>query len=284
MKSFVRLTDFSKEELQEIFLIADNIGEYKNFLRGKTVVLFFPSSSLRTRVSFEKGIHLLGGQAILFEPSTLEKKEDIRDVCGYLQNWADAVVVRHKNIGLLEKMARSLDVPVINAMTDENHPCEMMSDLYSLSKLRADYLQCKYLFVGASGNIGKAWAEAAAAFGFSLWQCASEKYRIEGVENIPDIQSAILGKDIVCTDSIPTELKADFRDYQITAQLMQKANKGALLNPCPSFFRGEEVAADAINSPFFVGYEFKKSLLAVQQAILIYCMSNIKSENGEIER
>ena len=272
MKSFVRLTDFSKEELQEIFSIADNIGEYKNFLCGKTVVLFFPSTSLRTRVSFEKGIYLLGGQSILFEPSTLEKKEDIRDVCGYLQNWADAVVVRHKDIGLLEKMARSLGVPVINAMTAENHPCEMMSDLYSLSKLRADYLQCKYLFVGASGNIGKAWAEASAAFGFSLWQCASEKYRIAGVENIPDIQSAILGKDIICTDSIPTELKADFRDYQITAQLMQKANKGALLNPCPPFFRGEEVSADAINSPFFVGYEFKKSLLAVQQAILIYCM------------
>ena len=275
MKSFVRLTDFSKEELQEIFSIADNIGEYKNFLCGKTVVLFFPSTSLRTRVSFEKGIHLLGGQSILFEPSVLEKKEDIRDVCGYLQNWADAVVVRHKDIGLLEKMARSLDVPVINAMTDENHPCEMMSDLYSLSKLRADYLQCKYLFVGASGNIGKAWAEAAAAFGFSLCQCASEKYRIAGVENIPDIQSAILGKDIVCTDSIPTELKADFRDYQITAQLMQKANKGALLNPCPPFFRGEEVSADAINSPFFVGYEFKKSLLAVQQAILVYCMRKV---------
>lgn len=273
MKSFIRLTDFSKEELQEIFSIADNIGEYKNFLRGKTLVLFFPSTSLRTRVSFEKGIYLLGGQAILFEPSVLEKKEDIRDVCGYLQNWADAVVVRHKDIGLLEKMARSLDIPVINAMTAENHPCEMMSDLYSLSKLRADYLQCKYLFVGASGNIGKAWAEAAAAFGFSLWQCASEKYRIAGVENIPDIQSAILGKDIICTDSIPSALKADFGGYQITAQLMQKANKGALLNPCPPFYRGEEVSADAINSPFFVGYEFKKSLLTVQQAILIYCMS-----------
>ena len=144
MKSFVRLTDFSKEELQEIFAIADNIGEYKNALRGETVVLFFPSSSLRTRVSFEKGIYLLGGQAILFESATLDKKEDIRDVCGYLQNWADAVVVRHKDIGLIEKMAGALDVPVINAMTDENHPCEMMSDLYSLSKLRADYLQCKY--------------------------------------------------------------------------------------------------------------------------------------------
>ena len=275
MKSFVRLTDFSKEELQEIFSIADNIGEYKNFLRAKTVVLFFPSSSLRTRVSFEKGIYLLGGQAILFESATLEKKEDIRDVCGYLQNWADAVVVRHKDIGLLEKMAGVLDVPVINAMTDENHPCEMMSDLYSLSKRRADYLRCKYLFVGASGNIGKAWAEAAEAFGFLLCQCASEKYRIKGVENIADIQSAILGKDIVCTDSIPSALKADFRGYQITAELMQKANKGALLNPCPPFYRGEEVSADAISSPFFVGYEFKKSLLAVQQAILIYCMRKV---------
>ena len=181
MKSFLRLTDFTKEELTEIFKIADSIDTYKGFLEGKTVVMFFPASSIRTRVSFEKGIYLLGGQTILFDPSTLDKKEDIVDVCGYLQNWADAVVVRHKDIGMLEKMAGSMNVPVINAMTDVNHPCEMMSDLYSLSKIRQDYLTDKYLFVGADGNIGRAWKEASEAFGFSLAQCNPEKYMVPGV-------------------------------------------------------------------------------------------------------
>ena len=77
MKSFLRLTDFKTEELTEIFKIADSIDEYADFLKGKTIVMFFPASSIRTRVSFEKGIYLLGGQSILFDPSTLEKKEDI---------------------------------------------------------------------------------------------------------------------------------------------------------------------------------------------------------------
>ena len=156
MKSFIRLTDFKKEELLEIFKIADSIEEYADFLKGKTVVMFFPASSIRTRVSFEKGIYLLGGQSIRFDSATLDKKEDIKDVCGYLENWADAVIVRHKDIRMLERMA----------------------------------------------------------------------------------------------------------------------NSNAVLNPCPPFYRGEEVSQGVIDSVYFVGYEFKKSLLKVQQAILIYCMSH----------
>ena len=143
MKSFIRLTDYKKSELLEIFQIADSIEKYNGFLKGKTIVMFFPASSIRTRVSFEKGIYLLGGQTILFDPATLDKKEDIRDVCGYLQNWADAVIVRHKDISLHEKMADMMSIPVINAMTDEDHPCEMMSDLYTLSKIRTAYLYWK---------------------------------------------------------------------------------------------------------------------------------------------
>ena len=98
-------------------------------------------------------------------------------------------------------------------MTDENHPCEIMSDLYTLSKIITDYLRDNYLFVGADGNIGRAWKEAAEAFGFSL-------------------------------------------------------------NPCPPFYRGEEVTEEVIDSDYFIGYEFKQSLLKVQQAIMIYCLSS----------
>jgi len=274
MKSFIRLTDFKREELQEIFKIADSIDKYKGFLEGKTIVMFFPANSIRSRVSFEKGIYLLGGQSILFEPSTLEKKEDIVDVCKYLENWADALIVRHKDINLLHKMARIMDVPVINALTDENHPCEMMSDLYALSKLRGNFLDDEYLFVGADGNIGRAWKEAATAFGFNLTQSCPKKYAMNDVAYEGDLQAAIIGKDIVCTDSIPENIISEFKDYQITKEIITQANDGAILNPCPPFYRGEEVSEDVIDSDFFAGYEFKKSLLEIQQAIIIYCMTH----------
>lgn len=274
MASFIRLTDYSKDELLEIFKIADSIGNYTGFLEGKTIVMFFPVSSIRTRVTFEKGICLLGGQVILFDPSTLDKKEDVRDVCGYLNNWADAVVVRHTDIHLLEKMKNKMDIPVINALTDENHPCEMMSDLYTLSKNRSDFMQDEYLFVGADGNIGRAWKEASEAFGFSISQCCPEKYRIKDFPHIREIKEAVLGKDIVCTDSIPEDARCDFESYQITKSIMSLANNNALLNPCPPFYRGEEVSEDVIESDYFVGYGFKKNLMEVQQAIIIYCMSH----------
>ena len=148
MKHFIRLTDYTKEELLKIFDIADSLqkGNYQNDLYNKTVVMFFPESSIRTRVTFEKGIYLLGGQTILFPPETLEKKEDIKDVIGYLNNWADAIVVRHRNIDLLEKIAQYSKAPLINAMTDVNHPCEVLSDLYSFSKIRSSYLNVAFLF------------------------------------------------------------------------------------------------------------------------------------------
>ncbi len=270
--SFLRLTDLSKPALSGIFAIADEIERYKGCLSGKTIVMFFPASSIRTRVSFEKGIYLLGGQSILFDPSALDKKEDLRDVCGYLQNWADAVIVRHRDLQLVEQMSQALSIPVINAMTDANHPCEMLSDLYTLSKIRPDYRSDHYLFVGADGNIGRAWKEAAEAFDLDLTQCAPAGYQIPGVECVSKLSEAIRGKDIVCTDSIPQEDLDKFRDFRVTKDVMDLANAGALLNPCPPFYRGEEVSGDVIDSHYFAGYDFKQNLLKVQQAILIYCM------------
>ena len=274
MKSFIRLTDYTKSELLKIFQIADTVEKYNGFLQGKTIVMFFPASSIRTRVSFEKGVYLLGGQTILFDPATLDKKEDIRDVCGYIQNWADVVIVRHRDISMLEIMANTLSIPVVNAMTDENHPCEIMSDLYTLSKIRTDYLRDNYLFVGADGNIGRAWKEAAEAFGFSLNQSSPSRYQIPGVSCNENLKEAIVGKDIICTDSIPSSMIDDFKDYQISKELMNMANENAILNPCPPFYRGEEVTEEVIDSDYFIGYEFKQSLLKVQQAIMIYCLSS----------
>lgn len=275
MKNLLRLSDYSADEIKEIFNVAEEIqnGKYDNLLKGKTVVMFFPGTSIRTRVTFEKGVYLLGGQTVLFPTETLDKREELQDVFGYLNNWADLIIVRHKDIHVIERIAKYSSVPVINAMTDVNHPCEMLSDLYALSKIRDDLKKDKFLFCGTNGNIGYAWKEASEAFGFELEQCCGEGYEIDGIVSHHDIEQAIIGKDIVCTDSLPATVLADFKKCQVTLEVMEKANKGAILNPCPPFFRGEEVSEDVINSDYFVGYEFKRCLLQVQQAIMIYCLT-----------
>lgn len=274
----IRLSDFTKEEVLQIFHIADEIkqGKYKNYLQGKTVVMFFPPSSIRTRVTFEKGIYLLGGQSILFTPETLDKKEEIRDVIGYLNNWVDAVIVRHNDIGIMEQMTVNAKMPIINAMTNRNHPCEMMADMYALSKIRDNFVNDKYLFVGAAGNIGYAWKEAAELMGFSLEQCCPVGYEIEGLVTHRKLDDAVADKDIVCTDSLSSDKLVDFKDCRVTRSHMNHANKNAVFNPCPPFYRGEEVACDVIDSNYFVGYNFKESLLEIQQAIIIFLCTKFR--------
>lgn len=277
MKHLIRLSDYNTQELENIFKLADAVkeGQYKDFLKHKTVVMFFPNSSIRTRITFEKGVQLLGGQTILFPQETLDKKEDIKDVVGYLNNWTDLVLVRHKNIELIDKMATYADFPIINGMTDVNHPCEILTDLYALSKIRKDFKKDRFLFIGAKGNIGMAWKEAADVMGFSFKQSCPKGYEIPGVQVEYDLDKAIIGQDIICTDSIGQEELKDFVNHQVTPQRMERANEGAVLNPCPPFFRGEEVSNEVIESSYFVGYEFKKALLEVQQAIMIYCMKEV---------
>ena len=275
MNHFIKLTDYTASDIYDLFNMADEVcqGKHANALKGKSVVLFFPASSIRTRVTFEKGIYLLGGQPILFPTETLDKKEDLKDVCGYLNNWADMVIVRHKDIQVVEQLAKYSEVPVINAMTDVNHPCEILTDMYALSKIRKDFTKDNYLYVGKCGNIGLSWKAASEIMGFSLEQCCGNGYEIEGIKTYDNINDAIVGKDIVCTDSLPGNVLPDFKNCQVTKEIMDLANKGAILNPCPPFYRGEEVSEDVIDSEYFVGYEFKWRLLEVQQAVMLYCLN-----------
>lgn len=171
-------------------------------------------------------------------------------------------------------MSQYMKVPVINAMTDINHPCEMIADMYALSKIREDIRKDNYLFCGIDGNIGRAWKEASDVMGFKLEQCCPEGNEIEGIKSYNTIDEAIVGKDIICTDSLPSNIVSEFNSCKVTKALMDRANKGAVVNPCPPFFREEELSQDVIESEYFVGYQFKQHLLEIQQAILIYCMDN----------
>lgn len=280
MRNLVRISDLTIDEVEKIFVKASELEQSaidKRLLENKTFVLFFPDTSIRTRITFEKGITSLGGQVVLFPSETLDKKEDIKDVLSYLANWVDGIIVRHKDIKLVDRMCTYSSVPVINAMTRTNHPCEILSDLYSIRKIRKDYLDLNYTFIGASGNIGKSWAEASEVLGINLTQVCPKGFEIDTSSKTfsmsDSIDEVIVKSDIILTDSISQNIEL-FAPYQVTADLMSKANPNALLNPCPPFFRGEEVSSDVIDSPYFAGYEFKKSLLYVQQAIILFCCEN----------
>ena len=275
MRNFITLNDITKEELFHLFEKADYFAKhpYDNRSLHKCFVLFFPESSIRTRVTFEKGIFDFGGQSILFDSSALMKKEDLRDVIGYLNNWADCIIVRFHDLDVIRKIAEYSKCPVINGLSDRNHPCEVIADLYSLYKRDGNFLDYQYLYIGPNYNIGYAWKEAADSFGIHLTQCCPEQYAMEGVPIETSLVKAVKQADVILTDSLSSELLFDFQEYQITKEILAASKNNIILNPCPPFYRGEEVSNAAIESEAFVGYEFKKSLIHVQQAIMDYCLT-----------
>jgi ornithine carbamoyltransferase len=277
MKHLLRLTDLTSDDVHNIFRLADELadGKHRGAFAGRAFALYFPPTSVLTRTTFERAVCLLGGQTVLFPSDALDHKGFIGDTSGYLSNWVSAIVVRHRDITKLKGLAESSKVPVVNAMTSVNHPCEILSDLYALSKLRPDYSRLNYLFVGANGNIGNAWSEAAQVLGLTLVHCCPDGYEMSDVTIERDIKTAISNTDVVLTDSLPADAVDAFAPYQVTAALMATAKPGALLNPCPMFFRGQEVSADAIDSEYFVGYEFKKRLVEIQQASLLWCADGV---------
>lgn len=277
--NFIRLDDLKKDQFYTVFQLADRLQEedHSKPLAGKTFILFFPEASIRTRTTFEKGIKELGGTCILFPPSALDKKEELMDVAGYLGNWADGIIVRHPDINVIDQLCRYSEIPVINAMTKHNHPCEIISDLYSISKLKPDFLKLNYAFVGAKGNIGRSWLEASKVLELRLCQVCRKGYELDKKTDTysfsEDLKETVSTCQVILTDGIPEELKSEdyISDYQITKAVMETAGENAILNPCPPFTRGEEVSEDAIASKYFVGYGFKKNLLYVQQAVILYC-------------
>jgi ornithine carbamoyltransferase len=278
--NFLTLADFSADQLRDIFVLADREDPSAQDLRGKTAVLFFPASSIRTRITFERGIRELGGQPILFPSETLDKREKLRDVMGYLENWADLVAVRHGDFGKIREMARFGTIPVINAMSRENHPCEILSDIYAIRALKPDFLSLDYTFVGPRGNILQSWINLAEVLKLNLTHVSEESERVR--EDGPryrlcaDLDDVLSRTDILLTDPLPESCRTEeyYRRFQITGERAERLPADALINPCPPFYRGEEIAAEAVESEKFVGYGFKKSLLRVQKALMLYCLRN----------
>ncbi|MCC8908684.1 ornithine carbamoyltransferase [Curtobacterium sp. GD1] len=271
MRSLTRLDDWTADEVEEVFALADAYRTGQGPTTDGSAVMFFPATSLRTRVTFERGAATMGLQPIVFPDTTLDKPEALSDVAGYLASWADVLVVRHHDLTVVEGLAGAGALPVVNAMTDENHPCEVLSDLYALRREQRDLGTLRFRFVGADGNIARAWQEAARVLQLHLVQCCPADLATPGAAWTDDLATAIRTADVVITDGPGRHAEA-LEPFRITADLLDTAPAGVRFAPCPPFVRGREVSADAIAHPAFVGHGFKASLLPVQQAVLAHCI------------
>lgn len=269
MRHLVRLDDWTADDVAAVFALADRYRAGGGPRFDGAAAMFFPPSSLRTRATFERGAVLAGLQPIVFPPETLDKSEDLVDVAGYLALTVDVLVVRHPDLSVVERLAAADAVPAVNAMTDVNHPCEVLADLYALSQ-ESDPRSLRYCFVGADGNIARAWQEAARVLDLDLTQCCPAELATPGATWTDDLAAAVARADVVLTDGPGRHAEA-LAPYRVTAALLRTAPPGVRLAPCPPFVRGREVSADAIASDAFVGYAAKRALLPVQQAVMAFC-------------
>ncbi|MGF7050617.1 ornithine carbamoyltransferase [Paenibacillus sp. DS2015] len=277
--NLLNLNDLTEDQISEIFNMTDilKMKKHSKLLSEKTFVLFFPETSIRTRITFERGIKDLGGNCIVFPPESLDAREELQDRIQYLENWADGVVIRHSDYSKVLELSRYSSIPIINAMTTENHPCEVISDLYSIRSLKENYKDLVYTFVGPAGNISRSWSDISEIMDLKFNHVCSHgnvlKADNRNYKFHTELESVLIDSDVILTDSLPVELRTKeyFSKYQINLERLELTRKHSILNPCPPFFRNEEVTEEAISSNYFVGYEFKKNLLYVQQAIILSC-------------
>lgn len=198
MRYLLTLTGWTHTDLRELF---ERAGQHRARTGAGTegaAVMFFPPASLRTRVSFERGAAEMGLRPIVLPSETLDTDEDLVDLAGYLASRARLLVVRHKDRTVPEKLASTEALPVINAMTAADHPCEILSDLYALSQA-TDVFGLRILFVGADGNIARAWREADRSFGLDVRQTCPVGLRVPGMPWEEDLATAMTAADVVIT-------------------------------------------------------------------------------------
>ena len=270
MKSLLSIKGLTQSDINQIFDIADNIDDYSNILSSKNIVTFFPDTSVRTQISFEVAIARLGGKVIHFPSTALDRGEEIKDIAGYVDNWVDGVVVRHSSDDYMRELAENVSSYVINAMSKQAHPCEILSDLYAFKKLGIDITNDVFVFIGPAGNIGNSYYEASKILGYKFVQVCIKGDEIKGAIVVYDVNEVISSADVLLTDSLGEVQREKYESLIVDENLIKNAKKEVVLNPCPPIHRGYEVSESVIDSDIFVGYEFKAYLEVVQAAIIVF--------------
>ena len=294
----VDLLGLERSWVENLFVEADRLRAVRGrrtaprLLAGKTAALVFHKPSLRTRVSFTVGMHELGGDAIDLGPAEVSEngRESVADVAKILSGMCDLIVARTFEHRLVRGLAEHASVPVINALTDFSHPCQVLADLYTLRRAGRDLDRITVTWVGDGNNVLHSWLEAAGLFQFQLRMAVPDGFEpdaglyLEAERRAPgrvtrfrDPQEAVRGADVVYTDtwtSMGQEAEAAWRrvafaGYQVNAKLMALASPDALFMHCLPAHRGEEVTDEVIDGPRSVVLEEAENRLHLQKALLV---------------
>jgi ornithine carbamoyltransferase len=294
-RHFLTLLDFSPAELRAVIdrsiaMKADHAaGRDQQLFRNKVLGMIFEKSSTRTRVSFEAGMAQLGGHAMFLSPrdTQLGRGEPVEDSARVLSRMVDIIMIRTFAHDLVERFAAYSRVPVINALTDDFHPCQVLADIQTWIEQRGEIAGKTVAWIGDGNNMCQTWIHAASQFGFSLRiACPSgfepnnmllQQYQ-QHVSLGHDIQTAVQDADLVTTDVWASMGQEDeqrerahrFRGYQVSPALMDLAKPDALFMHCLPAHRGEEVSEDMLDDPRSVVWDEAENRLHVQKALMTF--------------
>jgi ornithine carbamoyltransferase len=305
------IADLSATDVQEIFSLTQEIKSrpalFSTALKGKQYVMMFEKPSLRTRVTFEAGINSLGGHALFMEcPGGIESRESAADVARNLERWVQGVILRTFKHSTVTAMADNTKIPVINALTDREHPCQALADYYTLLEKFGDLKGLKLAFVGDGNNVAHSLMLMAANLGGRFALATPKGYEPKkdmvqaakkiaartgaSIEITDDPQAAVSGADAVYTDvwaSMGQESEAGqrdniFRPFQVNQALMSLAAPHAVFMHCLPAHRGHEVTDEVLDSPQSVVYDEAENRLHVQNAILVLLAGSGKSGSKSV--
>ncbi|WP_191600651.1 ornithine carbamoyltransferase [Marinomonas algicola] len=296
-RHFLTLMDLSSDELKQILNRASELkkihrdGTQYQPLKNRVLAMIFEKSSTRTRVSFEAGMAQFGGHAIFLSPrdTQLGRGEPIEDSAKVISSMVDAVMIRTFDHASIETFAKHSSVPVINALTDDFHPCQLLADMQTYQEHRGDIDGKKVVWVGDGNNMCHSYINAAELLNFNLVVACPNGYEPNAqlvekfahrVTVLNHAQEAVKEADLIVTDVFASmgqedeqekRLK-DFQSFQVNQELMSLANKDALFMHCLPAHRGEEVTAEVIDHPDSVVWDEAENRLHAQKALLEFLL------------
>lgn len=298
IKHFLQFNDLTTDELNHIFTRAKWIKQqfktYQQYwpLQDRTLVMIFEKASTRTRLSFEAGMHQLGGSAIYLNTrdSQLGRGEPVEDAAQVISRMSDIVMIRTFEQDIIDRFAANSRVPVINGLTNEYHPCQILADIFTFIEKKGSIKGKTVAWIGDSNNVCNTWLQAAELLDFNVHVSTPPGYEVEPeranlygndhFETFADPMEAASGADMVTTDVWTSmgfeaeneERMRDFADWQVDSDMMKIAAKDALFMHCLPAHRGEEVSADVIDGPQSVVWEEAENRLHVQKALMEYLL------------
>jgi ornithine carbamoyltransferase len=296
-RDLVRIGDCSPDELRAILDLARRLkqklraGTPHPLLAGRTMAMIFEKPSLRTRVTFEVGMVQLGGAAIHLAPGDIKlgERETAGDIARNLERWVNLIMARTFLHSTVTDMAAGARIPVINGLSDLHHPCQVLSDCFTLLEHRGHLEGLRVTFVGDGNNMVHSWMEAAAGLGFEFVLACPPGYEADpaitaaagsAVAVTHDVEAAVRGADVVYTDvwtSMGQEAEAAkrrraFQRYQVNEPLMKLAKSDALVMHCLPAHRGEEITDAVLDGPQSVVFDQAENRLHVQKAVMVWLL------------